>query len=259
MKSIESPTAGDQVLDDVRVGVEELRRHEQVGRDVLPVRPEVLLVDEDLAAAFGHEAGRVRLGHPRTVDLARLERVDRLRVVLRQDLHVTTAGRVGLVALRLQPGAQRDVLGVAELRRRQGLALEVRRGDIGLHDQVGAARSGAGHDAHRGAVRLRIRVDRRVGTDERRVERATEDRLDGRGAGVEDRRLDGHVVAERFGEFTVLDADDGRRVRGVREVTEPQRDGLAADGRGAVAPRRGVRSVAAVVIVAPARRKDESE
>ena len=134
------------------------------------------------------EAGRVRLGHPRAVDLARLERVDRLRVVLRQDLHVTAAGRVGLVALRLQPRAQRDVLGVAELRRRERLALEVRRGDVGLHDEVGAARRGAGHDAHRRAVRLRVRVDRRVRTDERRVERAAEDRLDGRGAGVEDRR-----------------------------------------------------------------------
>ena len=60
-------------------------------------------------------------------------------------------------------------------------------------------------DADGFAVRLREGVDRRVRADERGVERAAEDRLDGVGSGVEGRELERHVVAERvLDEVTVL-------------------------------------------------------
>ena len=65
MKSIGVTEAGDQLLDDVGVGVEELGRDEQVGGDVLAVRPQVLLVDEDLAAAFVARGGSPTARAPR--------------------------------------------------------------------------------------------------------------------------------------------------------------------------------------------------
>ena len=70
---------------------------------------------------------------------------------------------------------------------------------------------------------LRVRVDRRVRADEGGVEGAGEDRLDGLGAGVEGRRLERDVGAERLLEQAVLDADDRRGVGDVREVAEAQR------------------------------------
>ena len=127
MKSIAVAEALDQLLHDVGVVVEELGAHDEVRRDVLALGPQVALVDEDLAAALVDEAGRPGFRHPGAVDLAGLERVEGLRVLLREDLHVATAGGVGLVALVLQPGAQRDVLRVAELRRGELLALQVLR------------------------------------------------------------------------------------------------------------------------------------
>ena len=86
------------------------------GGDELALRPQVGLVDEDLAAALLDQAGGPRLGHPGAVDVAGLEGGEGVGVVLRLDGHVAAAGGVGVEALLLQPGAQRDVLGVAELR-----------------------------------------------------------------------------------------------------------------------------------------------
>ena len=60
----------EQRLDDVRVRLEVVGPDDQVGGDVLAVRPQVRLVDEDLAAALLDEAGRPRLRHPGAVDLA---------------------------------------------------------------------------------------------------------------------------------------------------------------------------------------------
>ena len=62
---------------------------------------------------------------------------------------------VGLETLLFQPIAQRHVLRVAELRRRDLLALEVSgRVDLGLDHEERTARCGAGDDADRLAVRL---------------------------------------------------------------------------------------------------------
>ena len=60
-------------------------RDDQVGGDELAVGPQVGLVDEHLAAALLQEAGGQRLGHPGAVDVAGLERVERVGVGLRRD------------------------------------------------------------------------------------------------------------------------------------------------------------------------------
>ena len=104
-----------------------------------------------------------------------------------QDRHVATAGGVGLETLLLEVAAQRDVLGVAELRRRDRLALEVLRLlDVGLHHEIRAARCDAGDHLDR-TVGLLERRDRRVGPDVRDVERVGEERGDRRRPRVEDR------------------------------------------------------------------------
>ena len=94
MQVVRRHLAVDEPLDDVRVLLEEVAS--RTIRWVVtysPVRPEVALVDEDLAAALVDEAGRPRLGHPGAVDLAALEGVERLGVLLRQDRHVAAARR----------------------------------------------------------------------------------------------------------------------------------------------------------------------
>ena len=117
--SMASPRPADEVADDRRVVLEVPGGDDQVGRHELPVRPELGLVQEDLAAAFVHQAGGPRLGHPGAVELAGLERGQRVGVVLRGDRHVAAAARVGLEALLLEPRPQGHVLGVAERRRGQ--------------------------------------------------------------------------------------------------------------------------------------------
>ncbi len=228
--------------------VEELLAHDQVRRDVLAVGPQVGFVDEDLAAAFGDETRRPRFGHPGTVDVARLELVERLRVLLRDDRNVAAARGVGLVPLVLQPRAQRDVLGVAELRRRKLLAREVcGTGDLRLHDEVCAARCRTGHDPDL-AVRLCERVDGRVGTDEGRVERPGQDRGHGFGTGVEGLCLE-LVLPERVCEVAAFDADQRRCVRHVREVAEVHGDRVGTGGRLGCTGRGGLARTGGVVVI----------
>ena len=74
-----------------------------------------------------HQPGRPRLGQPAAGDPALLVLLERRRVVLADDGDVTGAGAVLLESLPDEPGAQRDVLGVAGLRVGQRLALELRR------------------------------------------------------------------------------------------------------------------------------------
>ena len=150
--ALDQVDGGGQPLDDplhhVGVLLEERGAHDEVGGDVLAVRPQVGFVDQHVGAALLDEAGGPGLGHPGAVDVAGDERGERLAVGLRLDRHVAAAGVVGLVALVLQPGAQGDVLGVAELRGGERLALEVRGGvDPVAHDEEGAARGAARHDA----------------------------------------------------------------------------------------------------------------
>ena len=75
----------EQALDHVGVLLEELGGDDEVRGDVLAVGPQVTLVDQDLAAALGDQAGRPRLGHPGAVDLAVDEGLQRLRVLLGDD------------------------------------------------------------------------------------------------------------------------------------------------------------------------------
>ena len=128
-----------------------------------PVGPQVGLVDEHVGAALLDEAGGPGLGHPGAVDVAGDEGGEGVAVGLRLDRHVAAAGVVGLVALVLQPGAQGDVLGVAELRGGERRALEVLGGvDALAHDEERAARGAARHDADGRAVGLGVGVDGRV-------------------------------------------------------------------------------------------------
>ena len=83
----------------------------------LPLGHRRRLVDQHLAAALLHEAGRPRLGHPGAVDVAGLERLERLGVLLRHDRRRRRRRSVSVLRpLLLQPVRERDVLGVAELR-----------------------------------------------------------------------------------------------------------------------------------------------
>ena len=116
MKSMASSEALEERLHHVGVLLEELGAHDEVRRDVLAAcRPQVALVDEHRAAALLDQPGRPRLGHPGAVDVAGHERSSVVGVLLREDRDVAAALGVGLEALLLQPGPQRDVLGVAEL------------------------------------------------------------------------------------------------------------------------------------------------
>ena len=178
-RSLAVDVAGEQRLDDVRVRLEVVGPDDQVGRDVLALRPQGPLVDEDLAAALLDEARRPWLGHPGAVDLAARERLERLGVLLGQDRDVAAALRVGREAVVREPRPEGDVLGVAELRRRELLArarsaAEV---DLRLDDEERAARRRAGDDPDRRALRLGEGVDRRVRADVGRVDGAVEQRL----------------------------------------------------------------------------------
>ena len=68
--------AAQQRRDGVRVLLQELGAHDQVRGDELAVRPQVLLVDQHLAAALEDQPGGLGLGHPGAVELAALEQVE---------------------------------------------------------------------------------------------------------------------------------------------------------------------------------------
>ena len=192
-----------------------------------------LLVDEHLAAALDDEPRRPRLGHPRALHGVGLER---RRASASSPADGSTRRRhrsvSALKPVVLEVRAQRDVLRVAERRRRQHLALEVCRAvDVGLHDERRATRGRAGDDAQGLAVRLHIAVHRRVRADVPRVDRAGEQSLDLLGAGVEDRRLQVDVRAQGLGVRAVPHAHEGGAVRDVREVPQREGDLLSAVGR----------------------------
>ena len=107
----------DQRGDDVGVIVEKLRGRDEVGGHELSVGPQLGFVEEHVAAALEHQSGRPWFGHPRAVEIARLQGGQGVGVVLRPDRDVAAAGGVGLVSLLGQPRPQRDVLCVAERRR----------------------------------------------------------------------------------------------------------------------------------------------
>ena len=87
-----------------------------------------------------------------------MERGESLGVGLGEDADVAAALGVVVVTLLLQPVAQRHVLGVAKLRRGEGLAVQVVRGlDVVGDNQRRATRGGTGDDANGVTLRLRRR------------------------------------------------------------------------------------------------------
>ena len=156
----------EELANRSRMLLEELRAHDQLGRDELALGPQRGLIDQNLPAALIDETGSPWLGDPRSRDATAPERFKRLCVLLGDDRGVATAFGVGVDAVVLEPVAQCNILGAAKLWRGDLLALEVGSvGDAWLHDEEGAARSRAGDDADGVAIRLHERVDRRVRAD----------------------------------------------------------------------------------------------
>ena len=116
----------------------------------LAVGPEVGLVLQHVARRRRGPGARPRAPAPSAGDVALLEERQRLGVVGRRDVHVAAARGVGLVALVIEPDAQRDILRVAELRCREGRAREiVGVDDVVADDERGSAGRGTGDDARR--------------------------------------------------------------------------------------------------------------
>ncbi len=156
----------EQLLDELRILLQEGRSRDEVRGHELAVRPEVALVDEDLATALLDQAGGPRLGNPPANDLTGLERFQRLRVGLRHDRDVATALGGGRQSLVGEPGAEGDVLGAAQLGRSHGLATQILRGlDLPLDDEEGTRRRGARDDPDRLALGLGKGIDGGVGPD----------------------------------------------------------------------------------------------
>ena len=240
---------GDELANHVGMGAEECTRHHQVGRLETTARPQGRLVDEDDAARLVVESGQIGLGHPGAVDLALLEELKGGRIVGGDDAHVAAPLRVGLQAVGGEPGAQGDVLGVAELGCGQRSTAQVgRTGDVGIaaNHQAGAPRGDSCDDAQRLAVALDEGVDCRARPDEGGVERPRQERGDRRRPGIEGLGLQGHSGAEVASEDPLLDADQGGRVSEVREVPEPKgrRRGARATRRRCRPPRCGRRAAA---------------
>ena len=148
---------------------------------------------------------------------------------------VAAAGRRGGQAVRLEPVAQRHVLGVAERRRGQLLALELRRGgDALLHHQLGAAGRGAGDHPDQLAAGGLPGLDRRVRADVGGVQLAGQQSGGFLGAGAERVQLQRDVLAEVLGEEALLDPDQRAGVGDVLEEPEPEGDRC----RGAARVRR---------------------
>ena len=160
-----------ELLHHVGVVLQEARGDDELRRHVLTLRPQRRLVDEDLAAAFGDQPSRPRLGHPRALDVAGLEGVERRGVVLRLDGDVTATGGVGVEALLLQPRAQATswVLpscGVATILPLRSAALLM----SGFTTKYAPPEDGAGDHPH-ALVELGPRGDRGARADVAGVER----------------------------------------------------------------------------------------
>jgi hypothetical protein len=227
--------AAEQGGHGVRVLLQELGADDEVRGHELLAGPEVALVDQHVTTAAEHQLRGVRLRQPGAVELAALEQVEDVAVGRGRDRDVTAAVDAVLQPLAGQPGAQGDVLGVAQLRRGQRGALEIGGGgDPVPDDQLGATRRGSGDDADRVAVALAVSVDRRAGADVGGVQGAGEQRLHLVRTGVEHLRLQ-RGGAELLGEQPLVHPDEGRGVRDVGEVAEPE----LSRGTSAGGTRRG--------------------
>ena len=79
--------------------------HDQLRRHVPAVGPQVALVDQHVGvgAGFADRLACIGLGDPGPVDRACLQRLDRLRVGLRQDRDVATTLEIGVEPLVSEP------------------------------------------------------------------------------------------------------------------------------------------------------------
>ena len=186
--------------------------------------------------AGGHHLAGVRLGLPAAGDLAGGELIDRRRVRgHRGDRHVTATGLGGGQAVLLEPVTQGHVLGVAQRRGCQLLALELTGAvDALLHDQVRAARGRPRDHLDQLATGGLEGLDRRVGPDVGRVQLAGQQRGGLLGAGAERGQLQRHALAQVLGEEPFLDGHQGGGMRDVLQVAKPQRHRT----RGTRPPRR---------------------
>lgn len=147
----------------------------------------------------------------------------------RNDLRIA-AGLADLQAAGDEPGARRDVLRVAELRRRDLLAAKIGCGlqrRIRLNDERRAAIDGAGDDMAFVAVRFEIGVDGRVRADIGEVDRLGEHRLYRARTGIVDVPLDLHAGAKPLFEPAFADAremvrDQALDMRDIGEVADAQ-------------------------------------
>ena len=204
-------------------------------------RPQVLLVDEHLAAGLEHQARRPRLGQPGAVDVAGLEGGERHRVLLRDDGDVAGAVRG---RPRSPPRRGSGAARCPACRRSAAWRSACPRGP-----QRSRCPACTTSEAPPLVAPATMRTASpwlftkaligRVRTDVGRVERAGEQRLDGGRAGVELLRRE-LGVAERLGEDAGGVAVDGGRVRDVREVAEAQLGGRGAGGRGGRRARRAL-------------------
>lgn len=226
----------------------EVRTDYQHRRGELAVRPEVGLVDKHLCTRLDHQARRPRFGEPRAVKLAALEQCQGACVVGWRDLHISLAGHRDRRALICEPGAQRDILGVAQLRRGQLCPAQVAGAVEPLaHDQCRTARGRAGDDDQRPSLGLHKAADGRGGADVCGIHCASRQRLDCRGSGGEDRRLYTHL-AQSFVEEALLDTDERGGVGEIGKVAQPHlgdlpgfggRGGASGESEGEGAHERG--------------------
>ena len=199
----------DQVGDDRRMRGKEALRHDEQGGDAG-------LAEQHRTAVADH-LDVVGRGLGAAGDLPGLELEHRGRVGLgRLDEGVAAAGRGGGQAVLLEPVAQRDVLGVAQRRSGQRLALELgRRGDALRDHDGGAAGRGSRDDLDGAAAGLLPGVDGRVRPDIGGVELAGQQCRGLLGPAAERGGLQRAGGAEGLGEEALLQADQGRGMRDV--------------------------------------------
>ena len=79
-----------ELVDQVRVLIEERRAHNDFGCGKLFIRPERALVDKEFSAVLYHEPCGVRLGYPGRVNFPLLEQGQGSGVICGHNLYIPT-------------------------------------------------------------------------------------------------------------------------------------------------------------------------
>src|ERR1700758_547553 len=196
--------------------------HQQTDYE-LAVGPERALIDKQAAVAFVDEPRGPRFRSPCGIEILPEKKSQLIGIGHGHYLDVA-AFVVRLQAVILEPIAQRDVLCVTELRRSDALAVKVFgfvNAGIVAHDQRGSAAGDAGNDAQRLTVGADISIDRRVWSDVRHVDGASEQGLDRGRAGVETGPLNLDLRSHRTVEPAIGLPDHGLGLGGVWGSTPP--------------------------------------